>query len=73
MLLDAGDGIFPRAAKAGAKSNVDAWVVQVPAPGPFGSGHCVVIAGLTIVFHASGILPKSVINSEPKAVPHSYT
>ena len=43
-------GILPSAASAGAKSSEDACVVHVPAPGLFGSGHCVVIAELTVVF-----------------------
>src|SRR5437867_5364658 len=39
------------------KSTDEECMVQVPATGLFGSGHWVVMAGFTFVFHASGTNP----------------
>src|SRR5215831_15959997 len=66
-----GLGPLPSAASVTDRSTEEACIVQVPGTGLFGSGHCVVIAGLTVVFHASGTNPKAVINAFPSAGPHN--
>src|SRR5207248_1391995 len=66
-----GPGIFPRATSVSDKSTEEACMVHVPGTALFGSGHCVVMAGLTLVFQASGTKPKSLIKVWPRAVPQS--
>src|SRR5215813_2214752 len=66
-----GGPVFPSANRVLDRSTVDECMVQVPATGLFGSGHCVVMAGLTLFFQASGISPKKVIKAFPRAGPHS--
>ena len=39
--------------------------------GLFGSGHCVVMAGLTLAFQASGTKPNAEINAFPSATPQT--
>src|SRR5205823_9156547 len=66
-----GLGPFPKAASVTDKSTEEACMVQVPGVGLLGSGHCVVIAGFTFVFHASGTKPKALMSAAPRAGPHS--
>src|SRR5690348_348251 len=63
--------IFPRAMSVLERSTDDACIVHVPGTGLFGSGHCVVIAGFTFAFHASGTKPNIEISALPNAAPHS--
>src|SRR5262249_43715432 len=53
------------------RSTEDACIVHVPGAALLGSGHCVVMAGLTFVFHASGITPNSEMSALPSAGPQS--
>src|SRR5215471_124119 len=54
----AGEGALPNATNVCDKSTLEACMVQVPAA-PFGSGHWVAMAGLTLAFQASGSAPNS--------------
>src|SRR5437763_15654443 len=66
-----GPGIFPRATSVSDKSTEEACMVHVPGTALFGSGHCVVMAGLTLVFQASGSKTKSLNKDWPRAGPQS--
>src|SRR5213594_2032863 len=58
------------------KSTEDACIVHVPGTALFGSGHCVVMAGFTFVFHASGTRPNmwmSACPNGPAQFPRSAT
>src|SRR5262245_30066678 len=66
-----GPGIFTRATRIFERSTDDACMVHVPGTGLLGSGHCVVMAGFTVVFHASGTAPNSSISFAPSSGPHS--
>src|SRR5689334_10551943 len=66
-----GFGPAPSDASVTERSTDDACMVHVPGVGLFGSGHWVVIAGLTFAFHASGKAPKMEISVEPSAGPHT--
>jgi hypothetical protein len=64
-----GPVVLPSATSVSDKSTDEACIVQVPGTGLFGSGHCVVMAGFTFAFQASGRTPKSEINFAPSAGP----
>src|SRR5215469_6988247 len=67
----AGPAILQSAINVCDKSTDEACIVHVPGTGWFGSGHCVVIAGFTFAFQASGIKPKNSMSFVPSAVPQS--
>src|SRR5215475_14281058 len=67
----AGPWILLSAIRVCDRSTEEACMVQVPGTLWFGSGHCVVIAGLTVVFQASGRKPNSSISLAPNAGPQS--
>jgi hypothetical protein len=54
-----GAPVFPKAKSVFERSTDEACMVHVPGTGLFGSGHCVVIAGFTVLFHASGTNPNN--------------
>src|SRR5581483_7380289 len=62
---------FPVVCSSTERSTEEACIVHVPGTGLLGSGHCVVMAGLTFVFQASGIAPNSAIKALPRAGPQS--
>src|SRR5215469_5449711 len=66
-----GPGILPKATSVVDRSTDEACIVQVPGTGWFGSGHCVVIAGSTVFFQASGIKPKNLTSASPSLAPHN--
>src|SRR5262245_24993460 len=54
-----GGPLSPSANSVFDRSTDEACIVQVPATGLFGSGHWVEMAGLTVVFQATGSAQKS--------------
>src|SRR5690349_10630798 len=66
-----GPGILPSATSTLERSTDEVCMVQVPGTGLPGSGHCVEIAGLTLLFQASGTAPNSAIKVWPRVLPQS--